>query len=440
MNETTTRPARTTLIAGAGVLLALYGSLAQAQSEGTGATAAAPNQAPSPYYLGASQGFTHDSNVYRIPSGPGDNYSSSSLLAGFDQRLSRQRVFGTASVGLNRYQDQTQLNNTSYDLAAGLDWETLYNLSGSVNATLGQHLSAPTANVTAPVATRNLARQQAIGGVARLGGVSLFTFEGTLGYSSLDYSAPAYVTADSKQEYGSLGVYYRPSPLLRVGLAVRLDRTRTPNAFPQPDGSFQSNQINGRRLDFLADYEVSDSLRASGRVGYTKQTNSGAASDANFSGLTGNLQVDYRPTAKLAFSLGAARDAGFDAHQAALLARPGDPAPVTPAAAPLYENNRVTTSLSLGGTYEATAKIKVNTGLTYARARIVTTLTSSTGTVGSPELVDETRGVTLGANYAIARPWLLACNLAYDKRAVSGAVVYTYDATSFGCSARFTWR
>ncbi len=44
----------------------------------------------------SSQGFTHDSNVYRIPSGPSDNYSSTSVFGGFDQPISRQRVFGRA--------------------------------------------------------------------------------------------------------------------------------------------------------------------------------------------------------------------------------------------------------------------------------------------------------------------------------------------------------
>ena len=442
MNETTKRPARATLIASAGMLLALAGAAAQAQApaEGTDATAAAPNQASSPYYIGASQGFTHDSNVYRIPSGPGDNYSSTSLLAGFDQRISRQRVFGTMNVGLNRYQDQTRLNNTSYDLAAGLDWETLYNLTGSVSATLDQRLAAPTASVAAPQARRNLAERQGVSGVARWGGASLFTLEGTLGYSTLDYSAPAYVSSESKQEYGSLGLYYRQSSLLRLGVAVRLDRTRTPQAFQQPDGTFLPNQINGRRLNFLADYELTNRLNANGRLSYTRQTNSSAGNDADFSGITGDLRLAYRATAKLAFSLFAARQAGYDTNRSGLPVVPVDTTPATTPIAGLYENNRVTNSLGLGATYEATSKINVNAGLNYARARIVSTLATTTGNVGSPDIVDELKGATLGVTYAIARPWLLACNLAHDERDVSGAVAYSYQATSIGCSARFTWR
>ena len=103
----------------------------------------------------------------------------------------------------------------------------------------------------------------------------------------------------------------------------------------------------------------------------------------------------------------------------------------------MYENNRVTNSFSLAATYAATAKINANAGLSYARARIVSTLS---GSVAAPEILDVSRGVTLGASYAIARPVLLACNLGHEKRHVLGAVSYSYEANSVGCSGQFTWR
>ena len=433
-------PDRLAMLLSGGLACLLWSASATAQDTAPAAPAVAGAAAPVPWYVGVSQGFTHDTNVYRVPAGPGDTYSSTVLFGGFDQRISRQRVFGTASVSLNRYQDETPLNNTSYDLAAGLAWETLYDLSGSLNATLDQHLSAPAASVATPQARRNLARRQSVDGVARWGGASVLTLEGTLGYASLDYSAPEFVTSESSKEYGSLGLYYRQSPGLRLGVAVRLDRTRTPQAFQQPDGTFVSNRLNGRHLDFLADYELSDRLDAHGRLSYTKETNSSAGSDADFSGLTGDVRLAYRPTAKLAFNLFAARQAGFDTNYSGALAPPGDTTPITAPTAGLYENNRVTTSFGLGATYAATSKINVNAALNYARARIVSTLSATSGSVGSPDVVDKIQSAALGATYAISRPWLLACNLAYEKRDVSGAVAYAYNATSIGCSARFTWR
>lgn len=419
-------------------LMSLATAPAQAQAP---ASEAAPSAAAagSPYYIGASQGFTHDSNVYRIPSGPDDNYSSTGLSAGFDVPLSRQRLFGTGRADLNRYQREKRLDNTSYDLTAGLNWETIANLSGNVIATLDQHLAAPAAIAAVPQATRNLADRRGVSGLARWGGVSVFTVEGTLGYSSIDYSAPEYVTAESKQEFGSIGAFYRPSPLLRLGIAVRLDRTRTPKAFLQADGSYLPNQINGRHLDLIGEYELSDRLSANARASYTRQTNS-IAGRADFSGITGDIRVMYRPTAKIGLSAYAAHQAGFDASQAGTgLAVAAVPPSSTPIAG-LYENNRVTDSFGLSTTYAATAKITGTAGVTYARARIASTLTTGSSSLASPDVIDTVRGATLGASYAIARPWLLACNLGYEKRYVVGAVAYSYEASSVGCSAQFTWR
>ena len=95
---------------------------AQAESSGTGAPtgstpaptggsgASAGPSDPNPYYIGVAQAFTRDSNVYRVPSGPGDTYSSTSLFGGFIQPISRQRVYGRANVSENRYKDEKQLN------------------------------------------------------------------------------------------------------------------------------------------------------------------------------------------------------------------------------------------------------------------------------------------------------------------------------------------
>lgn len=425
-------------IAAGAALMALAAAPAQAQAPTSeaGQSAAAPG---SPYYVGASQGFTHDSNVYRIPSGPDDNYSSTGLFAGFDVPLSRQRLFGRARADLNRYQREKRLDNTSYDLTAGLNWETIENLSGNVTATLDQHLAAPAAIAAVPQATRNLADRRGVSGLARWGGVSVFTVEGTLGYSTLDYSAPEYVSAESKQEYGSIGLFYKPSPPLRVGIAVRLDRTRTPKAFLQADGSYLPNQINGRHLDLIGEYELSSRLSANARASYTRQTNS-SAGEADFSGFTGDIRVTYRPTAKIGLSGVASHQAGFDASQVGTgLAADAVPTPATPIAG-LYENNRVTDSFGLSATYAATAKITGNAGVSYTRARILSTVTTGSGSTARPDVVDTVRGATLGASYAISRPWLLACNLGYEKRFVVGEVSYSYEAGSVGCSAQFAWR
>ena len=437
MNETTP-PRRRALPVAIGAALACAGTSAFAQDAGTGRSLASD---PNPYYVSVSEGLTHDSNVFRIPSGPSDTFSSTSLSGGFDQRISRQQIFGRGSVSLNRYFDQSQLDNTSYNLATGLNWETVENLSGNLNLGANRSLSAQTAGPTAPAAVRNVATTENVDTRIRWGGASLVTIEGSAGYSRLKYSDPQSVSAESKGRTASLGVFYRPGALLRLGLSGRVNRTESPKAFLDPNtGTYQSNTIKGKNVDLTAEYDATGFLSANGRISYTQQKNSGV-SGADFSGITGGLGVTYRPTARTSFRLDASRDAGFDAtlFNTVGLVTNSQGVPVLSTVAGRYENNRVTDTIALGVTYEVTAKIGATAGVNYSRAKLTTTVAGA-GTQAGPETLDKQHGIFIGASYAIARNWGLNCNAAYSRREVSGAVAYSYNDNTIGCTTQYTWR
>jgi hypothetical protein len=393
---------------------------------------------PNPYYVGVSEALTHDSNVYRIQSGPSDNYSSTSVFGGFDQPISRQRIFGKANVSANRYQDQTQLNNTSYDLNVGADLATIENISGNVNLGTARNLAAPAATVGSPAAERNTAKTEHADARLRWGGPALLTVEGSVGYNKLDYSSPAYVSSNSRQTTGSLGVFYRPGEILRVGVAGRFDRTYTPQAILDPvSGSYQSNTTKGSNVDLLVDYTPSAALATNARLSYTRQTNSQVAG-ADFSGVTGSIAVNWQATAKTGVQFDASRDAGFEANTLTRYAvvQTGTGVTLTPVSA-LYENNRVTNSVGLGVTYAATAKISANAHARYARANLV----SPAGSAGATnDSVDVFKGASLGVTYAITRAWGASCNLGHENRDVSGAIAFSYKANTIGCATQFVWR
>ena len=437
MNETTS-PRRRALPVAIGAALACAGTSAFAQDAGSGRSLASD---PNPYYIGVSEGLTHDSNVFRIPSGPSDTFSSTSLSGGFDQRFSRQQIFGRGSVSLNRYFDQSQLDNTSYNLGTGVNWETVENLSGNLNLGANRSLSAPTAGPAAPGAVRNVATTENVDTRVRWGGASLLTLEGTAGYSRLKYSDPQSVAAESKGRTASLGVFYRPGALLRVGLSGRVNRTESPKAFLDPNtGNYLPNTIKGKNVDLTADYEVSGFLSANGRVSYTQQKNSGV-SGTDFSGITGGLGVTYRPTARTSFRLDASRDAGFDASlfNTVGLTANSDGVPVLTTIAGRYENNRITETIALGVNYEVTAKIGANAGVNYSRAKLTTTVVGA-GSQAGPETLDKQHSIFIGANYAIARNWGLNCNAAYTRRDVSGTTAFAYNDSTIGCTTQYTWR
>ena len=297
------------------------------------------------------------------------------------------------------------------------------------------------------MSTRNLEKRQSISGLARWGGDAAISLEGRLGYSAVDYSTPAYVASESSNETGSFGVFYRPGSQTRVGLAVRVDRTRTPQAIRLDDGSYQSNETRGRNLDLLGEYNNGSNITASGRLSLTRQRNS-SVNNADFSGLTGGVNLGYRATGKLAFNLAASRDAGFNSTTGAYVRTAVVPVNVGPASPTtidssrsLYENNQVTNSVSAGVSYAATSKISVGLNARYSRARLITSAAASTSaSQARPDVVDKTRGASLTANYAFSRVWSFACSLASDRREVAGAYGYGYTDNVASCSARFLWR
>ena len=399
----------------------------------TGTVAADPN----PYYVGVGQGFTHDSNVYRSPSGPSDTYSSTSVFGGFEQPISRQRIFGRGGVSLNRYQDKKDLDNTSYDFSLGANLETIENISGNVNLGFSQSLSAPVAGLTVPTLVANEVTTKRAELRLRWGGPSQFTVEGGLNYVDIDYSAPQYVTSESSETGGSIGLFYRPGAYLRVGIAGRFERTKTPKAIVNPvSGAFQPNTTDGKNVDLIVDYVVDEVLRTNARLSYTQQTNS-VLFTSDFSGFTGSLAVSWQATAKTAVQLDISRDAGFEANSLNRYAvvDTGTGVVLTPVTT-LYQNNRVTDSAGIGVTYQATAKLGSSANLRYSRARLAADIEIT----GIERNVDVSKLAALSLNYAITRAWSANCNVTYEERDVAALVTYSYTAKTVGCATQFTWR
>ena len=381
---------------------------------------------PSPYYIGVSQAFTHDSNVYRLPTGVtplnggrSDTYSSTSLLGGFDQPIGRQRFHASANVSANRFQDHDTLNNTGYGLNAGWDWATIEKLSGNVFVGLNQSLASLENSALTPLTSgRNLIKTDQFGGRVQWGGASLLTLQANYAHSRVRYSDPSYIESRSSQDSVGLGAYYQLSGAIRLGTGLRFTNSEM--------GETQINKTNGRNLDLTADWQSGGRTAANARLSWTRQSNS-VVGGRDFSGLTGALGVSYAPTAKLAFNAALSRDAGvyssfYNLNNA------GQNTPIFG----LSENSRATNALSLGARYAATAKISINADAQYRRANLVDP--------GGAESSDTLRSMSLGANYAIARNWLLACNVSHLSRSLEGNVTYEAPANIASCSAQFTWR
>lgn len=392
---------------------------------------AAAHAEPNPYYLGISQAFTHDSNLYRVPDGPGDTFSSTGLVAGIDQPIGRQRLYGTANVRNNRFNKLDQLNNVSYGVNAGLDWETINKLSGTLGVFSNRSLANNSAGIVQPTPTKNLETTDQVLARIQYGTAGLLSLDGAVVWRKLDYSDPAYAGANFDQTSGSAGIRYRPSGALTLGASLRATR-----------GSYSDIQVDYRRndVDLTAVWVPTGLSTLNARLSYGKQTHEAApgtvaplnVEQRDFSGATGFLGWDYKPTGKLSFRTTVSRDTGSETS----FLRITEDAPNLIA---FGDVSRLTTALSLSTRYEATAKIVANAGV-LAQRRTLSDLFLPTPGIADRRGSDRFARVWFGLTWAPTLHWQIGCNVAHEKRTESGGLAVPYTANVGSCSAQYVIR
>ncbi|MDH5540830.1 MAG: hypothetical protein OEY03_15615, partial [Rhizobacter sp.] len=268
---------------------------------GAALSAAGPGQAePNPYYIGISQALAHDSNLYRVDTGAlPDKYSITGLLAGLDQPFGRQRLYANGNVRATRFEDVKELDNTSYQLNAGLDWATIERLSGSMNVALSERLANYGASINQPQLTKkNIESIDQFNLRAQFGLVSLYSLEATYAHRRLDYSAVEFAASEVKQNALGMGIKYRPSGALTLGAGLRYTRGEYPNV---PNASGAPAEFSRKDLDLTARWQPTGLSSFDVRMSFGKQL-SEALTQRDFSGATGSISWNFLPTGKLAFT------------------------------------------------------------------------------------------------------------------------------------------
>jgi hypothetical protein len=375
----------------------------------------------SPWYLGVAQAFTHDSNIRRVADGTpatGSTVSTTSLLAGLDQPIGRQRLFGTASVQMNRYSGASDLNNTGYGLKLGLDWSTAERVSGTLSLGMNQSLQLFTPGDVAAVVTKNIEKVNYFDGVVRVGVVTALTLEAGLNHRTLDYSLdlPPVAAREYTQDTIRLGARYRVSGALTVGAGLRHAEATYPRYLPNV-----ADKLRRDDLDFTVTWVPSGASTLNARISATHASHS-VATTQDLSGLTGALTWNWRPTGKLALTTELQRDSGSDVNfenkfvQGALtdVLR--------------TDISRITNRLQLKAAYDATAKIAVTAAAGYARRSL------RTNAIGDS---DNSTNLALGVRWQPTRALQLSCDLSHEKRSAGGVLSLPYGVNTVGCAAQF---
>lgn len=375
------------------------------------------------YYFGAEQAFTGESNVFRVATGQPESedvYSTTSLLGGIDRSIGRQRLFGDARVGYNRYRDNTQLNHTAYAANLGVDWETVHSLSGRVAYTTEERLARYGADQGPPLTTKNMERGQQFVARGQYGTVSPLSLEALYVHRDLKYSAPEYAFQEFRQDAIRAGVLYRPGGLLTLGFGVRRTEGEYPYETNPSTGATQADEFSRNDFDLTAVYAVTGQSTLNARLSYTKEEHD-LVTSRDLSQTTGAIRWDYKPTAKLSFTTELIHDTGaetafFGFGQGGVNNAVG-------------KNSEISDLVAIRAIYEATAKIHLEAYGRYVERELVNTQDPTLPATGT----DRFGEARLGVRWMPTRSLTFACTVSREKRGTSSPLSYPYAANVATC-------
>jgi hypothetical protein len=384
-----------------------------------GAASGQTAPADRPWYVGATQDFTHESNVLGTTTGEiSDTISTTTLRAGLNQPFGRQRLRADATLSHQRYKELSERDNSGYTVGLLLDWSTIERLSGSLSlASQRRQADVNVGGITPAIS--NIERSDELGFRARLGVASMLAFEAGVGHRRVSFSAPEYAAREYKQDNGNLGIVYRPGGLLTLSTGVSGADTR----YLAPEAGQTQPDRNKRRDVYLsANWVPTGASTVDARLAYGTSEYD-LATSADFEGLTGTLRWTWRPSGRLTLTTALSRDSGQEAGYVRTAADDGTTSAT--------DFSRVTNRVGLSAAYQLTGKVDLIAELSHARRGLVDRVTGDTGR-------DNTSMAALGARWAVTRTIALGCNLSRESRSASGVGSTDLDNDRFGCFGSVT--
>jgi len=388
----------------------------------------------SPYYVGAAQSLGYESNLLRLvtdqptPAGfsKSDTVAVTSLLAGIDQPVGRQRLYGNVALRATRYSRNEVYDNEGYTLTGGLDWSTIERVSGSLSASANRALSSFSTTEVGLLKSKNMETMERLDATVRVGLVTQYSFEASLGYRNVDNSLedPNVQARNYRQTGGSAGLRWRPSSASNFGVGLRVANGEYPR-FAYVGSTYQSDRYTRRDIDFTAHLEPSAISSFDARLSYG-DTEYDQSRQRDYSGITGSASWTWQPTGKVRLNTRLSRDTGRDSYALAGFDAPGS-----------WYSSRVVTSLRVKADYELSAKVGLYAAAQYADHDLVSTLLTSDGQVPDATGREREFVLTFGGRWAPTRNTLLGCDIGAESRTGSG-IGSDLKASRFSCYGQIT--
>jgi len=373
-----------------------------------------------PYYIGASETFTHESNLFKVSSAnnpQSDNIWGTSVFAGVDQPFGRQRVYGNLTVTDNRYVNQSQLNFTGYNVLGGLDWATIGRLSGKLTYSRNES-QGDYGQLSTPDTGKFVQTTEQIAASVKYELMSSLSLVGGLEHRTIDSpDQPQTLSSDVTSDVASLGLTYGLGASVVLGTGVRFTRDKT----PQSNGGDDTN--NRTDLDLTAVWTPTPLTSVDARVSIGNgDSNSQGGSNSR---VTGAIGANYSPTGRLQLRGSFSRETGVDSTFL-----PTGSTPTGGVTGSYVDNNAVTNWTNLGVTYLLSSKISLNAG--YNRSD------GSQDQINGQSSKNIVNRYSMGLQYAVARNFSLGCGYQREKRSESTSDLNSYTAKTANCTLSYT--
>lgn len=398
----------------------------------------------SPWSIGLAQTLGHESNLLRLGNGAAtpegfsrsDTVSSTALVAGLDQPVGRQRLFGNLTLRDNRFDRNDFYDNRSHAFTLGLDWSTVERLSGLLRASSNRALAGINSTEVGLLRQKNLERTDNVDALVRVGLVTEYTAELGLARRKVDNSLdnPVLQARQFEQDTASLGLRWQPSDRTSLGVALRHNQGRYPQFQRDPlSGEFQADRFKSTDLDLNAVLLPSGASRIELRLSQGR-TRYDLNQQRNFDGGTGSLKWNWTATGKTRLVSSVVRERGQDSY--ALTFFDGTPG----GAAGSADYSRVTDSLRLRLDHDASAKIALFAALSGVERKIVRTVSVEGAPPDEAPPSGRERAVffSLGLRWAPTRSVQLGCEAGHEDRRGSGPLGQSLRSASASCYGQFT--
>ncbi|MBC7686142.1 MAG: outer membrane beta-barrel protein [Bdellovibrionales bacterium] len=362
---------------------------------------AAPDPAP-PGPLGSMHpyvalGYVHDDNLFRLateqPAFDNQRADSARYAIGgflFDKRYGRQKVYLQAKLSKVKFSHFTQLDYQGKDFLGLLNWQLGNHIEGSAGASYEQTL-APYIDFRSSERNLRVHKNQHADAAWRMH--PSWQLRAGAARDQYSYALSAQRVNNRTEDMLEAGFDFLPSTGSTAGLVLR----RIAGSYDVPrivGGALLNDDFTQDELKARMHWKVTGMSSVQVLAGYARRRHA-VLGRRNASGLNGRVSTSLSPRQKLRLNAAAWRE--FAPVESELVT---------------YSLNR---GVSVGGSWDASAKVRVDAALSQERRRYQRSLAGAAG----PEVRDRLTQASLSSTWSLRPKMQLVASYAHQRR--SGA-------------------